>query len=66
MVIHKGNIMRQQVNFEQIVGEVKERNRLYNILQEIREISSMSLSLNELEECRDKFVEILEKCDSVL
>lgn len=58
--------MNVQADYRQVVGEVKERNRLYRALLEIKEIALSSSSIQDLEESKNKLREIFEKCEKAL
>lgn len=58
--------MYVQTDSKQLIEEVKERNRFYKALQEIREIALESSSTQESNKQRDGFLKIIAKCDNAL
>lgn len=57
--------MKLEIDAEQVAKEVKERNRLYKALLEIRDIVSSEQN-NSDSENRQVLSEILNKCDKAL
>lgn len=57
--------MEVKVDYKQIVGEVKERNKLYNAIIEIRELAEDSIqSITENDtSTQEKFCKIKTICD---
>lgn len=55
-----------QVDYQQLVGEVKERNHFHKTLLEIKTIASESSSSQDLEKCKKHLQTILEKCEKTL
>ena len=55
-----------QANYQQVVGEVRERNRFYNALLKIKTIASETSSSQDIEKCKRQLKTILEKCEKAL
>jgi hypothetical protein len=55
-----------QVDYKQVVGEVKERNRFYKTLLEVKTIATESSSSQDLETCKEQLQAILKKCENSL
>ena len=53
-------------DYLQVVSEVKERNRFFKALNEIREIAELNSNENVPLEVREQFHLIVQKCDRVL
>jgi len=58
--------MLVKADYQQVVGEVKERNRFYKTLVEIKTIAMDSSSFQDLETYKEQLQVILEKCDKAL
>lgn len=58
--------MLVKADFNQIAGEVKERNRFYKALEEIKAIALKSSEPQDLEVYKKQIEAILEKCNKVL
>jgi len=58
--------MWTQADYQQIVGEVKERNRLYKALNQIRDIALTNCDENTSRDVREQFRLIVRECDSAL
>ncbi|RJP52678.1 MAG: hypothetical protein C4586_02580 [Anaerolineaceae bacterium] len=58
--------MHIQADFKQVVGEVKERNRLYKALNGIREIALIANSKDMPDDVREQFVLIVQECNDAL
>ena len=55
-----------QADYQQVVGEVKERNRFYKALNQIRDIALTNCGENTPEDVREQFKLIVRECDSAL
>jgi len=53
-------------DYSQVVGEVKERNRFFKALTEIKEIALLSHNKEMPSELADQFKLIAKKCDDAL
>ena len=53
-------------DYLQVVGEVKERNRFFKALNEIREIALLNCDEDIPAELKEQFKLIAQKCDKVL
>lgn len=53
-------------DYSQVVGEVKERNRFFKALNEIREIALLNYDEDISAELKEQFKLIVEKCDGVI
>jgi hypothetical protein len=58
--------MEVKIDYQSVVEEVKERNRLFLALQQVREIAIASNIENVSEEAKKQFELIVQKCDEVL
>jgi hypothetical protein len=55
-----------QADYQQVVGEVKERNRFYKALNRIRDIALINCNENTPEDVREQFKLIVQECDDAL
>ena len=55
-----------QADYQQIKGEVKERNRFYKTLVDIKAIAAETSHTQDLELCQEHFRLILENCEKAL
>ncbi len=55
-----------ETDYQSLIEEVKERNRLFLALRQVREIALNSCGEDTPEEFRSQFELILQKCDDVL
>lgn len=58
--------MLVKADYQQMIGEVRERNRFYKTLMEIKTIAMDSSSFQDLETYKEQLQAILEKCDKAL
>lgn len=58
--------MHIQADFKQVVGEVKERNRLYKALNEIKKIALTTNSKNMPDGVREQLMLIVQECNYAL
>ncbi len=58
--------MRVKADYQQVVGEVKERNRFYKTLLEIKTIAADSYSFQDLNTYKEQLQVILKKCEKAL
>jgi len=55
-----------QADYQQLVHEVKERNRFYKTLLEIQTIATEASLSQDLDKCKRQLQTILEKCEKTL
>jgi hypothetical protein len=55
-----------ETDYQSLVEEVKERNRLFMAINHVREIALNACKENTPEESKSQFRLILQKCDDVL
>ncbi len=55
-----------QADYQQLVGEVKERNRFYKTLLEIQTIATEPSLSQDFDKCKRQLQTILEKCEKAL
>lgn len=58
--------MEVKTDYQSIVKEVKERNRLFLALQKVREIAADSIVESISEDAKKQFELIVQKCDNAL
>lgn len=58
--------MEVKTDYQSFVAEVKERNRLFLALRQVREIALNSCNEEIPEELKSQFKLILQKCDDAL
>lgn len=58
--------MEVKTDYQSVVKEVKERNRLFLALQQVREIAAVSIIESISEDAKRQFELIVQKCDDAL
>lgn len=58
--------MQVKTDYQSIVEEVKERNRLFTTVKQIRKTALKSCTESTPEEFRSQFEAIVQKCDAIL
>jgi hypothetical protein len=53
-------------DYSQVVGELKEHNRFFKALNEIKEIALLNCNKETLSELEEQFKLIAQKCDNAL